>query len=212
MSAASPGVSSPRTRCTSGARRETVEERLADHAVVRLPIGRRHTPLVDPPEVHAAPVWLEDRRPLVCVTWAGAPREPDVTAGSGGLGDLLRCCLARRRVVVEDDELDLAQRLPSASSFERTIAAWIAFRKAARTPARSSSRIAWIVVPPGLVTASRKLDRMDVLVAQELGGAEHRLDDELRRHLARSARAAVRLRSSPRRAARSTPARSPTRR
>ena len=44
---------------------------------------------------------------------------------------------------------------PSASSFERSIAAWIAFRNAARTPARSSSRIARIVVPPGEVTISR---------------------------------------------------------
>ena len=42
-----------------------------------------------------------------------------------------------------------------ASSFERCIAAWIAFRNAARTPACSSSRIAAIVVPPGEVTISR---------------------------------------------------------
>ena len=44
---------------------------------------------------------------------------------------------------------------PAASSRERSIAAWIAFRNAARTPARSSSRIARIVVPPGEVTISR---------------------------------------------------------
>ena len=44
---------------------------------------------------------------------------------------------------------------PAASSRERTMAAWIAFRNAARTPAISSSRIAAIVVPPGEVTISR---------------------------------------------------------
>src|SRR5829696_2064051 len=44
---------------------------------------------------------------------------------------------------------------PAASSRPRSIAAWIAFRKAARTPACSSSRIARIVVPPGEVTISR---------------------------------------------------------
>ncbi len=44
---------------------------------------------------------------------------------------------------------------PSASSFERVMAAWIAFRNAARTPACSSSWMAAIVVPPGDVTISR---------------------------------------------------------
>jgi len=36
----------------------------------------------------------------------------------------------------------VSRQSPSARAFERSIAAWIAFRKAARTPARSSSRIA----------------------------------------------------------------------
>ena len=43
----------------------------------------------------------------------------------------------------------------SESSRERSVAAVIAFRNAARTPARSSSRIARVVVPPGEVTVSR---------------------------------------------------------
>ena len=47
------------------------------------------------------------------------------------------------------------QSSPAASSRARVIAAWIALRNAARTPADSSSRIAAIVVPPGDVTISR---------------------------------------------------------
>src|SRR5579875_641743 len=46
---------------------------------------------------------------------------------------------------------------PAASSRPRSRAASIAARNAARTPCRSSSRIALIVVPPGEVTASRRI-------------------------------------------------------
>ena len=51
------------------------------------------------------------------------------------------CHLVR---ILDDHELDVPgdHGSPAASSRERTIAAWIAFRNAARTPACSSSRIA----------------------------------------------------------------------
>ena len=52
-------------------------------------------------------------------------------------------------------DIRVSEEPARASSRERSIAAWIAFRNAARTPACSSSRIAAIVVPPGEVTISR---------------------------------------------------------
>ena len=64
--------------------------------------------------------------------------------------------LARLVRGLEDAQLDgVAHGSPAASSRERTIAAWIALRNAARTPACSSSWRARIVVPPGEVTISR---------------------------------------------------------
>jgi len=135
--------------------REAVEQRLADQPVVRVPVGGRDDAIVDPPQVDPAPVGAQDRRALVRRAGARAAGETDVAARVDCVGNSLRGCLGRGGGVVEDDELDVRQLSPSANAFERSIAAWIAFRKAARTPARSSSRIAWIVVPPGLVTASR---------------------------------------------------------
>ena len=63
-----------------------------------------------------------------------------------------------RRGCVADAFRDLLPArlgIPCGELAERSIAAWIAFRNAARTPAISSSRIAAIVVPPGDVTISR---------------------------------------------------------
>src|SRR4029077_12915323 len=131
------------------------EQRFADQPVVRLPVRGRDDALVDPPQVEVAPVGPQNRHALVRVARARAAGEADIAARVDRFGDSQRRRLGRRGGVVEDDQLDVGQLSPSASAFERSIAAWIAFRKAARTPARSSSRIAWIVVPPGLVTASR---------------------------------------------------------
>ena len=72
------------------------------------------------------------------------------------LGQQLRRLARRLGRARRDTQLDLqlTARRPRARA-TRSIAAWIAFRNAARTPACSSSRIARIVVPPGEVTISR---------------------------------------------------------
>ena len=140
--------------------------------------------LVDPPQLDPAPVGPQDATRSYARRGLEPPERPIWPPVSTASAIRLRRRLGRRGGVVDDDELDVAQLSPSASSFERSIAAWIAFRNAARTPARSSSRIAWIVVPPGRGHRLAELDRVHVLVAQELRRAEHRLDDELRRDLA----------------------------
>src|SRR4029079_9215709 len=91
---------------------------------------------------------------LVGAARGRAAGEDDAAAGAGLLGEALGDELRRLFRVGDDGDLDLAHP-PSASSRARSIAAWIALRKAARTPACSSSRIAAIVVPPGDVTDSR---------------------------------------------------------
>src|SRR5437763_11696891 len=134
---------------------EPVEERALGHAEVRVLVVGRHAALVTPPEVHLAPVALALRRFVVRLLRRLAAREYDVATFAGRLRepfgddgrDLLR--------TLDDDELDVAHCSPAASSRDLSIAAWIALRNAARTPACSSSRIARIVVPPGEVTASR---------------------------------------------------------
>ena len=78
--------------------------------------------------------------------WPPAPAASAISAAAAS---------AAASAVVDDAEVDVGSLVASASSCERSIAAWIAFRNAARTPACSSSRIARIVVPPGEVTASR---------------------------------------------------------
>src|SRR4051794_11701255 len=134
-------------------RGEALEEVLADEAEVRVLVLRRHGALVAEPDVRAAPVRLERGGELVGAAGGRAAAERDVASAADGLDQQLR---GPRLRVVEDLERDLgAQTSASASSRERSIAAWIAFRNAARTPARSSSRIARIVVPPGEVTFSR---------------------------------------------------------
>ena len=103
--------------------REAVEQRLADQPVVRVPVGGRHDALVDPPQVDAAPVGPQDRHALVRVARARAAGEADMAARVDRFGDSLRRRLGRRGGVVEDDQLDVRQLSPSASAFERSIAA-----------------------------------------------------------------------------------------
>jgi hypothetical protein len=132
---------------------DPVEERPLDEQVVRSLVIGRYTALVAPPQLRGRPVRLERRGLLVRRPRAVAAGESDVLTRARGVDEQLggrRLRLVRR---VEDPEE--SQESPSASSCERSIAAWIAFRNAARTPARSSSRIARIVVPPGEVTISR---------------------------------------------------------
>src|SRR5689334_1347125 len=134
---------------------DPVEEGTLRHPVVRVRVLRRYAPLVAPPQVDAAPVRGELGRALVRPLGRLAAGEDDVApVGSRArqaLGDGLRDGVG----VGEDPELDVAHCSPAASSFERSIAAWIALNSAARTPALSSSCTARIVVPPGEVTASR---------------------------------------------------------
>jgi hypothetical protein len=106
-----------------GGARETVEERLADQPVVRLAVRRWDDPLVDPPQVDTAPVRPQDRDAFVCRARARAAGEADVTAPVDRCGDPLYGGLGRRLGIVEDNQLDVRQRSPSASSFERSIAA-----------------------------------------------------------------------------------------
>src|SRR5438552_6721868 len=132
---------------------QLVEQRLLRHAVVRPLVPGRNGALVAPPELGAAPVRLQSRGERVRVPWRRAARQHDAAPAPRSLGESLGND-ARR--IVRYDDLDIAVHgSPAASSRERSIAAWIAFRNAARTPPDSSSRIAAIVVPPGDVTASR---------------------------------------------------------
>src|SRR3954454_21070564 len=134
---------------------ESVEQRALGHAVIRFLVVGRHAAFVSPPELHLAPVVGALRRLLVRLLWCLAAGEDDVFPVARGLCHPLADDGGYLLLVVEDDELDVAHCSPAASSRERSIAAWIALRKAARTPACSSSRIARMVVPPGEVTASR---------------------------------------------------------
>src|SRR5439155_5963407 len=137
--------------------REAVQERLAGQPEVRQLVVGRDATLVSPPQRGGAPVRLALRRELVGAARRIAAGEDDRRARARCRDQFLRDERCNLFFVVGADELDPVQRhaSPSASSRERSIAAWIAFRNAARTPARSSSRIALIVVPPGEVTCSR---------------------------------------------------------
>src|SRR4029078_6423427 len=84
-----------------------------------------------------------------------AARQNDVAALTRGTREALADDSRELLLVLDDDHLAVAHCSPAPSSRLRSIAAWIALRKAARTPACSSSRIARIVVPPGEVTVSR---------------------------------------------------------
>ena len=138
---------------------DAVDQRDPRHVEVRPLVVGRCAPLVAPPELDARPVLLELRGQLVRALRRRPAREHDLTAHARGLGKAFRHdpCGALR--VVGDDDLDVAARghaqFSCESSRARFIAAWIALRNAARTPACSSSRIAAIVVPPGEVTDSR---------------------------------------------------------
>src|SRR3954471_3098492 len=134
---------------------QSVKERALGHAVVRFLVVGRHAAFVSPPELDLAPVVGALRRLLVRVLRCFPAREDDVAPFACGLRHSLADDRRDFLLVVEDDELDVVHCSPAASSRERSIAAWIALRKAARTPACSSSRIARMVVPPGDVTASR---------------------------------------------------------
>src|SRR4029453_15938176 len=133
---------------------DALEQRLLHEKVVRALVVGRHAALVSPPECRRAPVGLEACGQLVCRPGRVAARQRDVLAVAGGLDEQFGRGALRLSRCVENSKID-AQESPSASSFERSMAAWIALRNAARTPARSSSRMARIVVPPGDVTISR---------------------------------------------------------
>src|SRR5262249_51789094 len=131
-----------------------VEQRRLRHAVVRELVVRRDAALVSPPELGPAPVGLELGGDLVRAARGRAAGQDDAAACTRLFGEALGDEPGRFLGVGDDGDVDRAHS-PSASSRERSIAAWIALRNAARTPACSSSRIAAIVVPPGEVTDSR---------------------------------------------------------
>src|SRR6266542_675792 len=138
-------------------RGQVVEQVLAREPVVRAGVPGRDAALVSPPEGGRAPV-----RPALRGQLVGTPRR--LAAGERDRRPRARRFHQRVRndrgdflLVLGLNELDAVERhgSPAASSRERSMAACMALRKAARTPARSSSRIARIVVPPGEVTCSR---------------------------------------------------------
>src|SRR5688500_18366067 len=133
-----------------GLNREAVEQRALRQPVVRPLVVGGDAPVVTPPDLGGAPVRLELGCQLVCALRSRAAGERDVAGRSSEQVG----APARRRLEVGCD-LDVYCS-PAASSCDRSIAAWIASRKAARTPFCSSTRIARIVVPPGEVTASRR--------------------------------------------------------
>src|SRR5262249_32988861 len=133
---------------------DPVEQRASRQSVVRVLVVGRDAAFVSPPEVDLAPVALALRGLDVRLLRRLAAGEDDALADARCAGEALGHHGRNDLLVVDDDELDVVHCSPAASSRLRSIAAWIALRKAARTPACSSSRIARIVVPPGEVTAS----------------------------------------------------------
>ena len=136
---------------------QPVEQPLLCEAVVRTLVVRRDGALVPPPQRRPAPVRLLPGRELVRAAGRLAAREYDRRACACGRDQRVRDDRSYLLFGSDSNELDpeQGQASSSASSRERSTAAWIAFRNAARTPAVSSSLIAWIVVPPGEVTCSR---------------------------------------------------------
>src|SRR5262249_61291243 len=125
------------------------------HGVVRALAAGWNAALVAPPGPGPAPVGFELGCVLVGVARSRAAREDDVAARASLLRKPLGDQPGSLRGVVRNGDVDRGHP-PSASSRDRSIAAWIALRKAARTPACSSSRIAAIVVPPREDTDSRR--------------------------------------------------------
>jgi len=122
---------------------EPVEQCALRERVVRELVIRRNATFVAPPDLRPAPVRLSLRCFLVRLLRRRAARERDVSAGVCSKSQPLRNSSGDLARVLADDELDVARHeSPAASSFDLFIAAWMAFRKAARTPACSSSRMA----------------------------------------------------------------------
>lgn len=122
---------------------QPLEQRAFRQRIVRKVVIRRNAALVAPPDFRLAPVWLALRRFFVRQLGRRATRERDVSACARCPYQPFRNEGGNLSRVLDNDELDVAaQESPAASSLERSIAACIALRNAARTPACSSSRIA----------------------------------------------------------------------
>jgi hypothetical protein len=117
-------------------RPEPREERVVRDLVVRALVVGLDATLVAPPDGGARPVGPQLRRAFVRLPGGFAAGEGDLLPRRRGVAQQLRGDL---RPVVADVELDVRQADPAASSRDLSIAASIAFRNAARTPARSSS-------------------------------------------------------------------------
>src|SRR5207302_8821188 len=117
-----------------------VEERALGQAVVRVPVVRRHATFVSPPDVDLAPFGLALRRLGVRLLRCLAACEDDVAPFARRTREPFRDDGRDLLRALDDDELDVAHCSPAASSRDLSMAASIAFRNAARTPACSSSR------------------------------------------------------------------------
>ena len=155
------------------------------------------------------------RQTLLC----GAFRDTVTDAMTDSAGAVSTCGLAcpaapsQRPVQPHRSRGPLASGQSAASrpsSTERACAASMAAMSAARTPCRSSSRIAATVVPARAGDRLAQLHRVLARVAHHHRRAQRRLHDQVGGQRARQARAGCRRRPSPRPGRRSTPARCPT--
>ena len=105
---------------------EPVEQRAFCKRVVRKVIVRWNATLVAPPDLRPAPVELALRRFFVGLLGRRATRERDVSAFMRGVRQPLGDRRGNFVRVLDDDELDVvAHEPPAASSFERSIAAFL---------------------------------------------------------------------------------------
>ena len=104
-----------------------------DEPVVRALVVGRHAALVAPPDVHALQTGWSPAAISYAVPAVEPPESDDSRPGTAASASSSPAAAAG---IVEDPDLDVGHAWsPRASSFERSIAAWIAFRNAARTPA-----------------------------------------------------------------------------
>ena len=183
---------------------EPVEEPLAREPVVGALVVRRDRPLVAPPRL---PPCSSRARELRLARTHRRPRA--AREGDAALRDAPGRRAARRRSapgssrtwIVDASSLLAARELAGS---DPSPPGWRRGRPRGR-PLCSSSRIARDRRAAGRGYDLAQLDGVHLLVAQLLCRAEHRLDDELRRDLAREAEQDPRPRSSPPRGGRSRP-------
>ena len=203
--------SSPRIRCTSGGARGGRAALRFAMPVVRALVVRRHAALVAPPELDAR----SSRARARPRARRRAPRRR--AAGEHDRGRRARAASAS---TLRDDRARARRRRRcrlDAHSSPRASSLRALHRRLDRVQERGADARLLELADRGDRRPARRghrlaqLDRVHPLVAQQLRRAEHRLHDELSSRPRATGRAGCRPRSSPRRAARSTRARSPRR-